>query len=181
MTKHEVAVLACKILGIYFVVGGLSGLGYAVTELVRHFSRGTEGSMSNLWLATLVGSTLMVVFGILLWVLVDRIAARVVSGAEAPTEVSKISGADIQAIAFSVVGMLVLARFFPQLAQLIVYLSILDRYDHTPVDAMTKGRIGGLIVQLAIGLWLLLGSRGLVGLLKTVREAGLEKSESTAG
>ena len=181
MTKREVAVLACKILGVYFFIVSLSGFAFTVSMVFANFSRGTEDSMSNVRFVGLVGPIPVIVLSILLWFLADRIAGRMVSGTEGSTEVSKLTAADIQAIAFSVVGMLVLTRFFPQLAQLIVNLSILDRYDHAPMDAMTKGRIGGLIVQLAIGLWLLLGSRGLVGFLKTVREAGLEKSESTAG
>jgi len=180
MTKHEVAALACKILGIYFIVGALSGFGYAVTMMVEHFSGMREGEIGNLWLAALVGSGLMMVFGILLWFLADRVAARMVPERGSLAVESRTTGADIQAIAFSVVGVFVLARFFPRLTQLIVNLSVLADYDRAQLDARTKAMIGELIVQLAIGLWLLFGSRGIVGLLKTARGVGIGGSGDAA-
>ena len=85
----------------------------------------------------------------------------------------------MQAVAFSLAGVLVLAGAVPQFAQ--VVSSLIQLYA-LPQPMRDSGffittiitRAAGLLIQSITGLWLTLDSRGIVVLLKKIREADLK-------
>ncbi len=177
MTRHQVAALACKILGIYAIVKALGmPLQFLIVPL-RMVFRGVGGGTNIL---TLIGASasfvLLIVFGILLWRLADRLAGCMTSGAEVPSVEERLRGADLQRIAFSVVGLFVLAHAIPEIPQLAYLLSAETQYGEMEIFA--KAQIGRLVAKLVIGFGLFFGSRALVGLLNRLRTAGVKKPEN---
>jgi len=173
MTKHEIGVLACRVLSIYTIISAVKTI-YYIVFLVQPI----EG-VSTTWriFASVVPFVLFATLGILLWVLADHIVVHMLAGTKASD--SKVASLDIQSIAFSTVGLLVLADVIPRISQLIVRLSV--KVHNAPLQellsARTKVQAAGMVAQLAVGLGLFFGARGLIGILKAVREAGMREPD----
>lgn len=181
MSKREIAVLACKILSIYTIIKAITVLFYFAQSFGFFFRGQQEAFRFALWLiGGLLPFVLLIIFGILLWYLSDQLAARMISDTVTSESNPKIVSTHIQAIAFSVIGLFVLAEALPRLTRIIIALSIrpLNMQNQQLIHADKIAQIGALFVQLAIGFWLLLGSRRLVNILKTVREAGVRNLEN---
>ena len=179
MTKREIAALACKILGIYAIITALRHLVNIVGPLA-FFGVGEpswEIKVVLLIAASIIPFALLTGFGLFLWFQADRIAGYMISGEESQIVNFQTSFTDVQAIAFSVVGLLLLAEVVPDIAAIISNLSIRTQSPEIQmtVNAGTRSLIISLVVRLVIGLWLFFGSRGLVGLLRLTRESGSNK------
>jgi hypothetical protein len=95
-----------------------------------------------------------------LWFLADKLAVLMI-GDSRVTHIDTIDYKVLHNIAFSVVGIVLLAITIPEIIKYIVdYLSISGRVimRFTP-DLIAK------IVKLALGFWLVLGSKGIVNRL----------------
>jgi len=82
-------------------------------------------------------------------------------------EISALSSEDMQTIAFSVVGLLLLTRAFPGLCRVILQISSALRFKNFSALITRTGILQNsvvAVVQLALGLYLFLGSKGLSGL-----------------
>lgn len=177
MTKREIAALACKILALYAVTLAWGAIGSIIPFLLYRVEPSQGMSLTGITIANISYTVLMGTTAFLLWFKADRIAISMVRDEGMAIENSKIHSSDIKAIAFSVVGLFILAETIPHAVGVIV-----ERSMSTPMPGMDMGWNAGkkalvarLVVEIAIGFWLLLGSRGLVGLLKLSRESGSNK------
>jgi len=181
MTKHEIAALACKILGIYAIIQAMMIL-FHFGQTFRYLDYRQPEGISTAWsmIVGLVPFVLLLIFGILLWLLADQLAERMVSASEISDTRSKTNGAYIQAIAFSVVGLFVLAHAIPRAIQLIISLALSSPTMQNPwgLYANRIAQFGALVAQFAIGLWLVFGARGLIGILRITRQVGSKKLEN---
>lgn len=120
----------------------------------------------------IIHSSLMSVCGILLWVFSDAIASKIVSDDTINDDIS-LNYSKIQKVAFSVVGIIILINAVPSITR-----NIWDiiRLSNTSPDIdkadMLKPTVD--IVENAIkaimGIWLLLGSKGIVNLIRKARK-----------
>lgn len=180
MTTRDIAKLSCKILAIYTVVNAIKVFGYIAFSSSSFLQQLNIGTKILLIITSFMPFVLLSVLGIILWLYADQFAKHIVSDKDLPVEELKPNSENIQVIAFTVVGIFVLADAIPRLTEVfssIILLHSLQEQHIRTIHADTIARAIGLIIQFIIGFWLFLGSHGIVGLLKKLREAGIKDSE----
>lgn len=157
----------------------------AVSSFPRYVSAWQASQIENLAWKTFVAFSplgLTLVIGVILWMQADALAIRMAPEAETPATQSPITGEDIQRIAFSTVGLWVIARTIPDITLHVFELwfdSGISR-GMERMDGYMKARIASYVVQLVFGLCLLLGSRGLSGVLNRIRGEAVSENDETA-
>ena len=172
------AALLCKVLAIYVLIKAINYTSIICVLPVSFSHAGTWEMLSNV-LSFLVPFVLLAVLGAFLWVRAEYMSRRMV-GAHSE-DVKAVGAEDVQAITFSAVGVLALSDALPKLAQQLYSVIAMHQAQMQSVEGMyipTMSGIVGSVVKLIIGLWLLLGSRGIVHLLRSLRKAGLKKPSS---
>ena len=179
MTIKDLAGLSCKVLAVYTLVLAFQSLNHFAILPVSIMENFPAGVTALLVMAAFIPSILLLTLAAILWFRADRFAGHMAPGKNTSGEKPAVRGEDLQVIAFSVVGVLVLAGAVPELFQFVSSLVLQRSLQYHPfsetVSVDTVSRAIGLAVRLVIGFWLLLGARGLAGLFKTLREAGLRR------
>ena len=183
MTKKEIASLACKILAVYALLQipqYLQGLYLILSEIFEVVEFQGDYTSEFFWkLATAFAPTLLyLTAGILLWCRSNALASKMVSDEQTDRDQCRLPGREFMAIAFSIVGLVVLVRVIPQ----ITYL--LTRMGYEPPSefrarwyAGTIAQFVGLTVQVILGAVLLVGGRALSQLVMRIRTAGLNDKD----
>ena len=195
MTKHEIAALACKILAIYAVIIALGSLPVSLQFATSGFSSNVSRFSQLLqkpWtlVVALAPFILQTSSGVFLWMFADSIALAMVGETRIPPQISpqqtKLRSSDLQIVAFSVVGLLTLVEGISRISH------IATNYLFVTTTGAASTRVyfresmmataATAVIQMIIGLWLLFGSRGLVRVLKSVRDVGLDHpNDESAG
>lgn len=128
------------------------------------------------------GSALVLFLGAaaLLWWGAGALGRRMVSDGQPDSEGGKIVAEAAQAIAFSVVGLFILVRAIPPLASTCTWLALRREEFVLRYDTQTVSTFVSLGLQIALGVGLLFGARGLAGFVKTIRTAGHVKARATS-
>lgn len=171
MNKQEIASLACKILGIYMV---LQGINVMVNIIPVYLFTPRQGFSNNL-LVTIIPFAFLIIFGVLLWPLSNKLADMMVKGEPNFREESGIKASDIQRVSFSVLGLLLLGNSIPKLVSALVTLYTMRGMTNSTVRLFGQLGLAGTITQFIFGLGIFLGSRGLVNMLNAIRYAGLNR------
>lgn len=183
MTGRAIAVLACKVLAIYTVLQGINLLCVAPVQIGSVFEGPGAGPGRLLGaLSTLAVIVMLAGLAAVLWVGAGRIARVMVPDAEAPDVGARLAAEEIQAIGFSIIGLLVLIRAVPHAAGVFFNYWFLERgaLANQSMSAHTKVQLGIAAIELVLGACLLFGARGLPGVLKTVRQAGVRGPDGGA-
>ena len=164
MTKREVASLALKLSGIYAFIVSVSSfrtMMFMIASIGDHPGQGLNSTL----LAAGYGIPLLLLL-FLGWYLIsasERLSRLIFPQDAAEDKISALSSEDAQTIAFSVVGLLLLTKAVPGLFRVILWIS--DIYSRNLPLAFSKGRLVQeavvVVVRLALGLYLFLGSKGL--------------------
>lgn len=168
MNKQEVASLACKVLGIFFIIQGTNVLALTLsvlaTTIIAHES-----------LFNVIFSLIYILFGALLWILSDKLSVILIKGESYSSGGSNIGVSDLQRICFSVLGLYFIGKSVPKVVSVLTNMY--------PMNEISTTRIilGSLdvITELVIGLGIFFGSQGLVNLLNMIRTAGLKKGNES--
>ncbi|MEW6276602.1 MAG: hypothetical protein AB1556_16015 [Bacillota bacterium] len=182
MTSKDIARLSCKLFSIYTLINAIKSLNYFVVLPLQ--GKSGTGMIATTLILTALPSTLLFASGIILWLYAGKLANYLVPDKmpdkDPPSGGSQIRVEDIQAVAFSVVGIFILVDAAPKLIQIVFNIILLSKLQHAIpgdwVNFTTITRIVELVIQLILGFWLFFGSRGIVGLLKRLREAGVKDS-----
>ena len=171
MTKREVASLALKILGIYAFIISVSVLQSMVLMIATYSAQYTDHpnrgpGLSSLATGSIISLLLLIFLGCFLITASEKLSRLIFPKDVAEERVLSLASKDAQTIAFSIVGVLLLARAVPRLFGVIVQISHLCQ--ESPFSRSIKWRAIEssvvLVVQFALGLYLFLGSKGLSGL-----------------
>ena len=171
MAKRDVATLACRILGLYFATTTLAGLLAQLPSFAMFYDPLYPAYDRLHQLMAFTSHALPFALGVVLLLLARRIAGSLLGpdavrdDQSAPVVVDS-SLTDIQAAAFSVLGAFVCAR---ALSGLVTSALRLGRDSSFYALARLTGPD---LALLAVGLYLLLGARGLVGVLRKLRTFG---------
>ncbi len=171
MSKKEVTNLACKLLAIYTIIfgltGGLSNLAFAIGQ--------GSASLREVVITSL-GPFVMFVVGMGLWFLSGKLSDYIGNEKQSGKfETSnKKTVEEIQTIAFSVLGLFFIGAALPKAVTPIMLF--LAPNMGPGLNWQAFGQLLQVVVQLAFGLWLLLGAQGLVNFLKKVRRAGVQQN-----
>jgi hypothetical protein len=171
MTARDIASLSVKLFGIYAFFQAVpmlpsvaGGLGMLTME---------EGSLSGLSfifaLLYVLPFFLLIAGGILLLLYADSIGASLTTRMTGNGE-PHISAMDVQAIAFSAIGVFAIVAAAPKILQIAANLY----FTHTSEEARAVGvrvlpQVVGLVAQTIVGVGLFIGARGLAKLWRRVR------------
>jgi hypothetical protein len=169
MNQNQIASLSLKLLGIYSIIEAIPLL----RELSQVFAwRGSKIQMDGgpfktdlLLIGILISFGLLTLVGFCLILFSKSFATRMTTKDEIITETSELTARNIQSIAFSVVGLVMIVIAIPHLVQLAANLQALKIAGSEMVTKELS--IGtwaysiGIAVQFVIGLLLFLGGRGL--------------------
>lgn len=169
MNKHDIAKLACKLLGLYTVVNSIGGTLSFLASLPILKQLDNTNTLSNMW-PSYLQFVVWAMVGLILWFQADSFANAMGFNNEIHDESQPVSASEIQTIAFSIIGLVFLASSLPKVASLLGNLYKLQQNFSGPLLMIDK--IAGVVVEFVVGLTLLLSSNGLVGLLKTLRYSG---------
>jgi len=86
---------------------------------------------------------------------------------------------EIQAAVFSAIGLFVLITTLPRISEYLVLINQTSSpfQSESTLEFKAKIELTTMLIQSAIGLFLLFGSKGLVAVIKTIRNLGLKMSE----
>lgn len=177
MTGRSWAALFCKLLAIYVIIELINNLSY-YSVLPSLVGRAEAWETAVVTVSILVPSILLAGLGYFLWTRAEYLSARMTG--EGPKEEKGMSPLDAQVIAFTTVGLFVLAMTIPEIFHHMYSLYAL-RDAHTTFEEWANianlGKMIESVLRLAIGIWLFLGSKNIVFFLRSLRRAGLKREE----
>ena len=164
MKKRDIASLALKLLGIYAFIVSISML-QSIVFVISRFIHTQEANLLTSIIGFLIPLILMITFGIYLLKASDKLSNRIFTGIENNNSTMKLSSHDVQAIAFSIIGVFlitnVIPKLFQKIAQLLSLVSIQDRVLLKTVGQRLSEDLLEMIIQLILGLYLFLGGKGI--------------------
>lgn len=166
MSKHEIVTLSCKLLGIFFIANSLV---YCITSISTIINLIQEYQF-NFFAYTYVGPFLVyLIFGLVLWFYGSSVANIITKEMDtnAADKHTRVTADEAQSIGFSLIGLYILGGALPKLSSFFVALMLVP---NTSFATISRGI--EVIVQVVLGLFLLLGSQGLLGAIKALRYSG---------
>jgi hypothetical protein len=172
MTKHEIASLASKLLGIFSVIQSFR---YLQTFGMRVGFSNTDSASSELFFIygfTLLAFVITLVIGLLLFFHSKRAAIMFVGKVDISDASEPIKTDNIQAIAFSVVGVILITISLPRIFKIIfmVWLAYRDSLPRSVVSTQIYIDIFVSLIELALGLWLVFGTSGIINIINKLRK-----------
>ncbi len=164
VTKKEIAILSFKVLGVYAFIRVIDHLPYILDSMFGNDNG--KATIPNLLIIT-IPPLLLLLCGVLLWYMAPFLASSVYKSPAFENE-PNASLADIQTVAFTVVGLFLLASALPQIVSFIIIYYTMWTTDIVGKHALIQNGIV-LLLKIGLGLWLLLGSRGLVKLIRSTQ------------
>lgn len=166
MKKADITYLACRILAIYIFFRALQHLSY----LPLFFQGSAEPVMKVLMsLTVLVPFLILAGLGAALWIFAGRFVQYLLPNSEELGEqVLMINIEEIYAIAFAIVGVVIVAITIPEFFQAIPNITVLKSqapFTDPIFKLQTTFALIKNIVRLALGFGLILGRRGVSELL----------------
>ena len=167
MTKEQVLGLAVKLFAIFLMVYGLRTI-----TIVIQVADSASGFSGVWWIA---GGYLLIFscIALLLWFFPVTVSRKLLPKDDRKPGESDISLKDIDIVAYSILGVWLLATTIPEVIYWILVLSTMEHKGLLPF--MSHSRIASVIatvIQFGIGVWLLIGAKGLRGLIRKLRYAG---------
>lgn len=170
LTLRQITFVATRLISVYVLARTLFLLPQAAQVL---FSGGLEVG-GGVFAA---GLLLTVILGVLLWTQAGWLARALVGEVENATPVGSVSVRELETIAFSLLGLSILVNSLPFLVTSIAELLAPNTFDRFfqegSSDTFRAAKIletVGALGRVIISIWLLLGSRSFVTLLRRLRE-----------
>lgn len=179
MNRRELAVLICKSLSLLIfayaailaVVGVLTVLSMLLMSPVREWTDWTE---IYIGLVMLVPSLAPGIVAAVYWKKSDMIASLMTSDNPEPVATVPLTVQDVMLITFSTVGIFVLCSGVKEFVSM---MFLIHQFGGLDDRIWESPRAWNAIVELGFGLWLLLGSQGIVQLIHWLRTAGNYQTE----
>jgi hypothetical protein len=167
MTPVQTAALAIRLFAIWLAIYWARWLPYLYTD-----ARDSQGWEATLVLIIVV--VLGVAFVLVLWFF-PRTVANALLPAEGGAAAATVPPASWFGVGCALLGLWVLASAIPGLVQ-DAYLLVHAQREKIDLPPNWGGRAVYFVVQLAVGIWLLLGATGVRKLLSWARDARFEES-----
>jgi len=148
-----IAKISVKILSIYFFVEFIT---QGIPQIFGIFKMRQEIG-EGLVIGIIISQLLKLLIAVYLWYFAEKLSIRIMGNIKNES-IKEINYRKLQLIAFSVVGIVLLATSIPEIAQYIVeYLSMSGR-----VITNILPKLIAKTIELIIGIWLLLGLPGVL-------------------
>jgi hypothetical protein len=162
MKKNKFVILCLRLLGIYFVVLGLSSL----PSVIAVFSQ-----TSNTELFYYIGPFVFIASGLILFVFANSFSTFIIEFSEAEENDIQITASEKTArIAFIILGIFIFSQALPQLIQVTINVGLY----YIRIDELPKHLRGqqprwtiliGPTIKLFIGVVLIIGSDKIIGFI----------------
>lgn len=165
--NRSIALLSFKLLGVYACIRAVE----LFPKVVQYFyEQSTEG---NMWIALQVflAPVLLIVIGIILWIAAPNISRAIFKSSDLDESQKEASSVDFEVIAFSVFGLVVIVDSVTMFIRSIVGIFMFKAYSVSDRESLGVRNVYLVFtaLKIAIGMWLLLGSRGIVRFVRTLR------------
>ncbi|MCK5706535.1 MAG: hypothetical protein KAI43_02690 [Candidatus Aureabacteria bacterium] len=167
MNKDEIVTLSLKITGIYGIIQLITKSNFLIGSLFTVIRTNTiEGLLYAIFFALIP----LVLFIYLIYVLLFKTPSlsKKILASESNEKSNPINSKEIQVLAFSIIGVWVLASTIPSFIQTLAYYSFSKENSELAktvnITLSTRTHFFGLSLKLIIGLYLFIGSKGLVNL-----------------
>ena len=179
MDIKSITIVAIRLIAIYL---GLSALSSRLPALGSYFT-GSNSSDALLMAVLIAGYGLLYLAGCaILWPLAPKITNAICKGFhQEQTPTTELNIANAQIAVLSILGFYILSLAVPSLVRIMTavtfpsYNSKFNVISHGLNSELTTiipwSDISFLIVRLAIGIWLVIGSTGIVNLVLKIRNA----------
>ena len=164
MSREDVIAVASRLFSLFLFISAVRIIGTALqTQHEVDFVQG-------LIYSTLPVVLVYVAVAAFLWYFPLTVARKLLPVMKDTGSPISSAGSDVAAIAFSVLGLWVLAYAISDGVYWVVFVSaVTDTGGHLPLTIQQKSRIVSLLVQALLGLCLVFGSRGISALLRNLR------------
>lgn len=174
MTRRDIAGLACRIIAVYLLTQAVLSLaGGAVATLfgiASMISRGrTEFEYffgSAVYILPGIGSGLA---GWFLWAKSVRIAARMVPDEPVSISLGSVTAADLLSIALSISGVFVTLNAVAYIVRNFALITAERNFSYWRSTSSWNQTFWSAVVELALGIWLIFGSRGIAAIIRKLR------------
>lgn len=176
MSKREIASLTIKLMGVFILLKSIGWVPMAFISQVNLMN--SEGS----WLfrffmlmLSVAAAVIPLVFSILVIILSDKAAAWLIKEDKSIANTSSsINKDDVMVIVISCIGLYFIVASAPMFICALMNFTILHRHASSPfVGPHSIFNVGKQLiapaVQIALGVWLFAGSKGIVNLWKKIR------------
>lgn len=176
MTKRDWAVLACKTLALWILYHGLGQLAVFLSGVYDTYVN-SAGDSGLLWSS---GPAVVMSFAVILWVGAPWFATRMFPE-DGPGDVAPGNGEALLSVAVLFMGSLIfLHGAFGILEAAVTALATRRFYGQWDWPGW-HGKLWSSVARIIVGLWLILGNRGVVCLLQRCRTFGWRaKAEAAA-
>lgn len=179
MSYRIITKIACRLLALYTFVQSMCLIPASLVTIFTYRSQINDFTQT---IASIFSTgTFMLLMAILLWVFADRIAKIIIKDVTENNVHKEIDYSKIMAMVFSVIGIVVLVGAIPNLIKTIIQNNIVSSmnisFKETNMYAEYLSRIIGESVKVILGLWLLVGAKGIVKFVKIFRDYGLDRIE----
>lgn len=177
--NRDIAYMAIRILSIYTFIQACINLVYFINSTIIVGNNGI--SFLQMFIGFFGPFVLLLGWGILLWIFTDRICNFIVVRKEdMKDEQNRLTIESIQSIAFSIVGLIIFVKAIPQAVRIIPQVKFsMGEYalGNEQLRVKMTFQVIEKILELIIGFSLFVGGKGLVGILKKLRNLGLEQED----
>lgn len=168
--------IGCRFIALYFFI---TYIGFLPSAIITFFdvqrTNGVDQSLSLM--SSLSPMIFMMLISIFLWVYADKVAKLMAKETDTADLLQDIDYDRIQLIAFSFAGVLIAVQALSETTNLITQVTwlkaqqIMNTNDRMYITYIAK--IIGEIVQLLLGLWLIIGTKGIMNGIKSLRTVGV--------
>ena len=171
MSRTQIVSLSLKLIGIYALIQAILMLRAVIHSF--GFSSQEPSMGLTLILGSLIPFTLLIILGCLLLAASNRIARRMIFSEGHPEDFKGFTPMQIQAMAFSILGVILIVLPIPRLFQI---ASSIYAYQKTSADIVTKQKLAtetiwygiGLALQITIGILLFISGHSLANLWRKI-------------
>lgn len=165
MTKNDIANLCFKLLAVYFVMQ----LFYQAENIGKYliYSNQIDEHVTARYIVAILPAILFFIFGLILWFVAPYLANSIFKPSPAEKK-KRVPVENFHSVAFSVAGLFLLATSISQIVEYVVY--DIKMANATGGHPMSHVIIIALI-KIVLGIWLILGSRGIVNAIRAMRRA----------
>jgi len=168
---HKLAFVACRIISVYLLANWLGAFSRSVVALFADSFR-----TPNI-LIGVVGMAIPMLIGVLIWIFSNKLAGFMVKpqeGQDANLMSVTFDLDTIQVLAFTVMGVFLIVNTVPSLVSTLAVYAILPKPDIGQVRLEVLSALLNSGIQIIMGVWLVLGGKGLVALIKKIRTVGVK-------
>jgi hypothetical protein len=169
MQKEQIVGIAVRLSAIFL---GLYTWRY-VSGLVPLLAAPSQDSIGVGFLLLL--ALFPILASLLLWYFPLAVASKIIPDIKTEKASTPLDAGGIEVVAFSVMGLWVLTTAVPDIFYWIVfaYRTKSADFGNPELSPESVGYIVATVVELVIGFWLLFGSKGILGIIRRIRYAGM--------